>query len=507
MEITFPIVLIALGCLAAGAAIAILIVRSRPGVQSGRVAELEAQLASSREQALRHGVQAAEFEREANTLRVQLLEIAQRSAAFEERARQLDEIKVTLREREQTIARLGAEAAQLREKGAELHTRLEEERQQAEEKLALLREAKEGMENAFKSLSSEALRQNNQSFLDLARASLSEFQQVAKGDLEKRQQAIDSLVAPVKASLDKVDEKIHALERVREQAYGEIRQQFTQMAEAQKDLRQETANLVKALRQPHVRGRWGEVQLRRVVEMAGMLKHCDFVEQESAQDADGKLMRPDVLVRLPGGRCIVVDSKAPISAYLDAHEANDDEVRKTKIREHAALVRGHLQSLAKKTYWEQFQPTPEFVVMFIPGEAFCSAALESDPDLLDFAFSQNVIIASPASLMALLKAGAYGWRQESIADNARAISQLGQELHKRIGDMAEHLNRLGRAMDTATSAYNSAVGSFETRVSVTARKFKDLGATSQEAEIIELRAVEGGSRRLQATLLPDAEEK
>ncbi len=498
---------IGLLCAAVGFVVAWLWSRSRPDTDANRLAELEAQLASSREQALRHGVQAAEFEREAGTLRSQLLEIAQRSAAFEERARQAEEMRVTLREREQAIARLTAEAGVLRERGAELHTRLEEERQQSEEKLALLKEAKEGMENAFKSLSSEALRQNNQSFLDLARTSLSEFQQVARGDLDKRQQAIDALVAPVKASLDKVDEKIHALERVREQAYGEIRQQFTQMHEAQTQLRTETANLVKALRQPHVRGRWGEVQLRRVVEMAGMLKHCDFVEQESAQDAEGKLLRPDLLVRLPGGRCIVVDSKAPISAYLDAHEASDDEVRRTKIREHSALVRGHLQALAKKTYWEQFQPTPEFVVMFIPGEAFCSAALESDPDLLDFAFSQNVIIASPASLMALLKAGAYGWRQESIADNARAISQLGQDLHKRVGDMADHLSRLGRSLEGATSAYNSAVGSFETRVSVTARKFKELGATSQEAEIIELRAVEGGARRLQAPLAGEPEGK
>ena len=507
MEISPVTVAISAALVAVGFAIALLYQRLREQSGRGRAAELEAQLHASREQALRHGVQAAELEKEAGTLRAQLLEIAQRSATFEERARQADELRVTLREREHAIARLQADASHLREKGAELQTRLEEERQQAEEKLALVTEAKQAMENAFKSLSSEALRQNNQSFIELARASLGEFQQVAKGDLEKRQQAIDALVAPVKQSLDKVDEKIVALERVREQAYGEIRQQFSHMAEVQAQLRNETANLVKALRQPHVRGRWGEVQLRRVVEMAGMLRHCDFVEQESAEDTEGRLMRPDVLVRLPGGRQIVVDSKAPISAYLDAHEATDDETRRLKIREHSQLVRSHLQALARKTYWEQFQPTPEFVVMFIPGEAFCSAALEADPELLDSAFGQNVIIASPASLMALLKAAAYGWRQESIADNARAISQLGQELHKRIGDMAEHLNRLGRAMETATGAYNAAIGSFESRVSVSARKFKELGATSQEAEIIELRAVEGGARRVQASMLPEPEQK
>ena len=409
-----------------------------------------AQIANAREQWLRAGVQAAELEKEATTLRSQLLELAQRSAAYEERAR-------------------------------------------------MMGDTKQALENAFKSLSADALKDNNAAFLNLARASLGEFQQVAKGDLEKRQQAIDALVGPVKESLEKVDQKIHALERVREQAYGEIRQQFTQMAEAQVQLRQETANLVKALRQPHVRGRWGEVQLRRVVEMAGMLNHVDFVEQETLVDDEGKMLRPDMVVRLPGGRTIVVDAKAPISAYLDAHEANDDEVRRAKIREHAQLVRTHLQALSKKSYWEQFDSTPECVVMFIPGEAFCSAALEADPELLDNAFGMNVIIASPASLMALLKAAAFGWRQESIADNARAISQLGQELHKRIGDVANRMERLGRSLESATSAYNEAVGSFESRLSVSARRFRELGATSQDANIVELRAIEGGARRMQST--------
>ena len=408
-----------------------------------------AQVSNAREQWLRAGVQAAEMEKETSTLRAQLLDLAQRSAAYEERAR-------------------------------------------------LLGDAKQALENSFKSLSAEALKNNNAAFMDLAKASLGEFQQIAKGDLEKRQQAIDALVAPVKDSLEKVDQKIHALERVREQAYGEIRQQFTHMAEAQVQLRQETANLVKALRQPHVRGRWGEVQLRRVVEMAGMLNHCDFSEQQTLFDDDGKTLRPDMVVRLPGGRTIVVDAKTPISAYLDAHEASDDEVRRAKIREHAQLVRGHLQALSRKTYWEQFTATPECVVMFIPGEAFCSAALEADPDLLDNAFGQNVIIASPASLMALLKAAAFGWRQESIAENARAISQLGQELHKRIGDVALRMEKLGRSLESATGAYNEAVGSFESRLSVSARKFKELGSTSQDAEIVQLRAVEGGARRLQA---------
>ena len=440
------IVLLIVG-VAAGFGAGLLWSRSRTSPQSPRVAELEAQLAAAREAGMRSSVQAAELEREASTLREQMLETARRSAVYEERAR-------------------------------------------------LLGDAKQALENAFKSLSAEALKQNNAAFLDLAKTSLGEFQQVAKGDLEKRQQAIDALVAPVKASLDKVDEKIHALERVREQAYGEIRQQFTQMGEVQALLRQETANLVKALRQPHVRGRWGEMQLRRVVEMAGMMKHCDFVEQESVDTEEGRL-RPDLIVRLPGGRQIVVDAKAPVNSYLDAHEATDDDTRRAKIREHAQLVRSHLQALSRKGYWEQFQPTPEMVVMFIPGEAFYSAALEAEPDLLDAGFAQNVILASPASLMALLKAAAYGWRQESIVENTRAISQLGQELHGRLAKMAEHLASVGRSLESATASYNAAIGSFESRVLVSARRFKELGATSQDAEIFELRAVEGGIRRLQ----------
>lgn len=496
--------LIALACAAAGFGIALLWNRSRPAQDEKRAAGLEAQLDASREQSLRHGVQAAELEREAVTLRSQLLEVAQRGATFEERAKHAEELRGVIREREQAIAQLRSEAAQLHERGAQLQTRLEEERQQSAEKLKLITEAQRAFENSFKSLSADALKSNNQSFLDLARASLAEFQQGAKGDLEKRQIAIDALVGPVKASLEKVDEKIGALEKAREQAYGEIRQQFTQMAEVQTQLRDETTNLVRALRQPHVRGRWGEIQLRRVVEMAGMMKHCDFVEQESAGDDEGRVFRPDLIVKLPGGRQIVVDSKAPITAYMEAHEATNDELRKAKILVHAQLMRRHLESLARKSYWEQFQPTPEVVVMFIPGEAFFSAALEADPELLDSGFGQNVIIASPASLMALLKAASYGWRQESIADNVREMSELGRELHARLGVMASHLLKLGKSLGSATEDYNSAIASFESRVLVSARKFKELGATSQDAEIIELRAVEGGVRRLQST--PDASE-
>jgi DNA recombination protein RmuC len=500
METLLTFVLIAVVFGAAGFGAAFAWSRSRPAQDGRRTAELEAQLGATREHATRMGMQSAELEREAMQLRGQLLEAVQRSATLEERARNADELRGLIREREQAIAKLIEDSGRARERAAELQTRLEEERQQSQEKMKLVVEAQRALENSFKSLSADALKSNNQSFLDLAKASLAEFQQGAKGDLEKRQIAIESLVAPVRASLEKVDEKIGALEKAREHAYGEIRQQFTHMAEVQTQLRDETTNLVKALRQPHVRGRWGEIQLRRVVEMAGMMLHCDFVEQQSAEGEDGKL-RPDLIVKIPGGRQIVVDSKAPITAYMEAHEATTDELRKVKILLHAQLMRRHLEALAKKSYWEQFQPTPEVVVMFIPGEAFYSAALEADPDLLDSGFGQNVIIASPASLMALLKAASYGWRQEAIVQNTREISQLGQELHTRLSVMADHFTRLGKSLGTATDSYNAAMASFESRVLVSARKFKEMGSTSQDAEIIELRAVEGGVRRLQS--VPD----
>jgi DNA recombination protein RmuC len=435
------------------------------GAGGNRLAELEAQLAASRENAVRLGTQAAELERDAQRLQAQLLESERHGSTLEERTRQLQE-------------------------------RLAEEREETAQNLKLMAEAREAMENMFKSHAADALRSNNQSFLALAKATLAEFQQGAKGDLEKRQMAIDQLVAPVRASLEKVDEKIAALERARENAYGEIRQQFTQMAAMHKQLSDQTGNLVSALRQSHVRGRWGEMQLRRVVEMAGMMAHCDFIEQPDAESEEGRL-RPDLIVKLPGNRHIVVDAKAPINAYMDAHEAGNDELRKAKIQLHAQQVRRHLDSLAKKSYWEQFQPSPEVVVMFIPGEAFYSAALEADPGLLDSGFDQGVIMASPASLMALLKAASYGWRQEAIAENAREISMLGQELHGRLGTLAEHFSRIGKGLSNATNAYNDAIASFETRVLTSARKFKGLGATSQEAEIIELRAIEGGARKLQ----------
>jgi DNA recombination protein RmuC len=333
---------------------------------------------------------------------------------------------------------------------------------------------------------------------------LETFQESAKGDLDKRQQAIGELVKPVKESLEKVDAKIQDIEKAREGAYQGLRQQVSALLDTQKELRAETSNLVKALRRPQVRGRWGEIQLRRVVEMAGMLDHCDFFEQQSTETEDGRL-RPDLLVRLPGGKTIVVDSKAPLSAYLDAIEAPDENQRAAKLREHAGQVRGHVQALGRKSYFEQFDRAPEFVVLFLPGEVFFSAALEHDPELIEIGVRQNVIVATPTTLIALLRAVAYGWRQERLAENAQQISDLGKELYKRLADLSGHVAKVGKALGAATQAYNRAVGSLESRVLVSARKFKDLGTATGGSEIEELPPVDAAPRLLRSHSRPDPE--
>jgi len=386
---------------------------------------------------------------------------------------------------------VGAGAAWLfaRAQNAAQTTALRVELEHEQARSAEIDQTERDLTARFDALAADALRKNNESFLELASVKLGQ-----------KEQAVEHLVAPLKESLQKVDGKLQELEVARKGAYSSLAEQVRQLTETQKELRSETGNLVSALRdRPNVRGRWGEIQLRRVVEMAGMIEHCDFETQAHVATEDGRL-RPDLIVQLPGGKKVVVDSKMAGQAYLESLSCKDEESRLVKLREHARQVRDHVTKLSAKSYWSQFDQTPEFVILFIPGETFLSAALEQDPALIEDGVNQQVIIATPTTLIALLRAVSYGWRQETIAESARAVSDLGRELYTRLSTLTEHFAKVGRGLDTAVRSYNETVGSLETRVLPSARKFKEHGI-SPAGELAPLNVVDRSVRPVSAAEL------
>jgi DNA recombination protein RmuC len=426
------------------------------------------------------------------------LALSGRRARFEERLkadeRQLAELAARHAAAVSESHQHESNAQAMRTQLAELKTRLEDEARSAAEKQALLDRAEQRLSDTFKALSADALKSSAEQFLHLAKSSLRAHTEEAKGDLEKRKMAIENLVKPVAESLGKFESRIGDIEKAREGAYVELKTQVKSLAEGQLGLQRETAQLVKALRQPTGRGQWGEIQLRRVVELAGMQEHCDFQTQTTTVTDEGKRLRPDLIVKLPAGKTIVVDAKTPMDAYLDALEATDDRQREDALHRHARQVRTHITQLASKNYTSQFENVPEFTVLFLPSESFFSAALQCDPGLIERGVEHSIILATPTTLIALLRAVFYGWRQEALADNAREICALGRTLHERLGTLAGHFVKLGKSLDNAVGHYNAAVGSYETRVLGAARKFMDLEVAAPDTGLPDLEPIERAPR-------------
>jgi DNA recombination protein RmuC len=379
-------------------------------------------------------------------------------------------------------------------------TELEQERARAAEQLATINDAQERLSASFKAMSADALQSSMTQLAELARAQLQAAQTEARGDLEKRQQAVEQLVAPLKEQLGRVDSQLLRLDQERRESRGRLESQLRTLAETGDRLRTETSALVTALRKPNARGQWGQMQLRNVVESAGMLRHCDFIEQHSYA-GDETTLRPDMVVKLPGGKQVVVDAKSPLQGILDAHEARDEAEREQALRDHGRLLRKHVKALADKAYWSRLDTTPDMVVMFLPGESLLGAALEADTRLLEDAMAQRVLIATPTTLLAMLHAVAYGWQQERVAESAQEISELGRELHGRLAKLSTLLGTLGTRLNRAVTAYNETIGSYEARVMPSARRFADHGAVSEGSELPELEPVTVSARTVQNAAL------
>ena len=439
------VILLALGGLLAGAAVAWLAARGQQAAVTQRKAELEAELASAKSQ------------------------LAQQQA--------------------ENTSLVAAKSA--------LEATLASERGSTKEKLQLLQAAGEEMKAQFQALAASALQSNNASFLQLAKTELEKQQSEAKLELEKREKAVETMVKPISDSLKSVDEHVRELEKSRAVAYGSLSTQVASLLDTQKALQTETGNLVKAMREPQARGRWGELQLRRCLELAGMLEYCDFREQVSVT-ADERMRRPDVIVKLPGEKNIVVDAKVPLTAYLAALEAPDEASRHAHLVDHARQVKQHIDLLSAKSYWHQFEPTPDFVVLFLPGEVFFRAAVDADPELIEYGVAHKVIVASPTTLIALLRAVAYGWNQKNLADSAKKISEAGKLLYERLCTMSGHFEDMGKRLGGAVEAYNKAVGSMERSVFPAARKLPELDRSLASEDLPDLKQVEKVPKELEA---------
>ena len=409
------------------------------------------------------------------------LDLERQTASQQGAAEEMKKQSSVLQEQVRTLQGRVEEEQKLR---AAADKEVESQRANTAEQRRLLEEAGKKLKEAFQSLASEVLQASNKQFMDLARASFDSLQKEASGDLEQRKVAIGGMVEPLEKAVNELRVEVNKIESARQEAYGSLRTEVQQLATTSKELRQETGSLVSSLKQPQVKGKWGELTLRRAVELAGMSPHCDFLEQQSVDTEEGRL-RPDMIVHLPGETQIVIDAKVPLHAFLAAVSARSDEEYRAAMTQHASLVRDHINRLSAKEYWKQFEPTPEFVVLFVPGESFFSAALEQDRTLIEDAIEKRVVLASPTTLIALLRAIAYGWKQQLVAENAERIKDLGKELYDRILKFAEHLSDVAKGLERANKAYNNAVSSFDSRLVPSARKFKEMGVGSANVPDID----------------------